>query len=425
MPYNTSWTVRTYVNADNVQPGHWYSIRNKKLDGMSLGTVMSIFRDNTGNWGNLDGTLDSRFPGWIECDGRELSAVDFPDLWDAIGNTYGGNGQKTINGNTKTYSGNFNLPNYRNRRIMGTGNVDGNSAASPVLIPYQGPDVNSASTGDAYTAGSSGGNWYIKKVDAQGDPPDEQVYDGTAGLDSKFFKLGTLITTGSAGITGEVTYNITGNVQATIGPISSNIVSVPNHQHQVISGQADQVPVGYVPWGAPPTGGAFFAIDTGEIGSTTYPQIGYNTVVPPGGEFNASYNNYWPGDPQNNIPGLPGGNRYTAGVACNNVTANIQTYSPGTLLTHSHYIAQSDFGDAANVYGWGNVGGAGDPSTGLATNLTTDIVFSQTELAIAANEATFELNVSKVVIPTPSLVPETTVPLLTKYHRVKYIIKAY
>ena len=61
----------------------------------------------------------------------------------------------------------------------------------------------------------------------------------------------------------------------------------------------------------------------------------------------------------------------------------------------------------------------------MATNNTTTINFSQTDLALSANEADFELNLSKTVVPTPSMVPESTVPLLTKYHRVKYIIKAY
>ena len=139
MAYTTSWTVTTYDSADNIQPGHWYSVRNKKLDGMSLGTVMSIFRDKQGNWGDLDGNLDSRFPGWIECDGRTCNVADYPDLWDNIKNTYGGDGAMSLNGNTKTYSGTFKLPNYRNRRIMGTGNVDGNSGASPIAVTYNEP----------------------------------------------------------------------------------------------------------------------------------------------------------------------------------------------------------------------------------------------------------------------------------------------
>lgn len=248
MAYNTTWTVTTYDSADNIQPGHWYSVRNKKEDGMCLGTVMTIFRDKQGNWGDLSGSLASRFPGWIVCEGDTLQVEDYPDLWEVIGNTYGGDGAKTVNGNTKTYSGSFNLPDYRNRRLHGTGPVDGNQASSPTLVTYQGPDSNSPATGDAFTAGSQGGNWYIGKIDAQGDPPDEQVYSGTGQSDSKFFKLGTLVTTGADGITGDTNYNIVGNIQADIGPVKDLIVNVPQHEHIVISGQADQVPVGWVPW---------------------------------------------------------------------------------------------------------------------------------------------------------------------------------
>ena len=42
MSYTTNWSVSTYASADNVQFGHWYSQRNPKLDGMTIGTVMSI-----------------------------------------------------------------------------------------------------------------------------------------------------------------------------------------------------------------------------------------------------------------------------------------------------------------------------------------------------------------------------------------------
>lgn len=421
MAYTTNWTVTTYASADNLQQGHWYSARNKKLDGLSLGTVMSIFRDNTGNWGTLDGTNDSRYPGWIECDGRTLNAADFPDLFDIIGNTYGGTGTKSQSGNTKIYSGTFNLPNYHNRLIMGIGNVDGNKSSSPSLITYQGPNPNSGSTGDANIVGSSGGNWYIDTVDAQGDPPDEQVYSGTGSSDSKFFKLGSLTTTGQDGITGEITYTITGNISAAIGPITEVITTPPQHEHDVITAQADAIAVGYVAWGTP----AFYQIEAPrDIGGTLYSSIGYNSVVSPGGEENRTFTNYWAGD-EVNPSGLPGGGNQSAAIGVNNVQGNVVVYSPGTLQTHAHYVSQAEFGDSANVYGWGNTVGGGTAAGGMATTTTTNIQFTQTQLALTANEATFELNLSKVVIPTPALTPETTIPVINKYHRVKYIIKAF
>jgi len=425
MAYTTSWTVTTYDSADNIQPGHWYSVRNKKLDGMSLGTVMSVFRDKTGNWGVLDGNLNSRFPGWIECDGRTLNVADYPDLWDNIKNTYGGDGAMQLNVNTKTYSGTFNLPNYHNRRIMGTGNVDGNSGASPIVVTYNAPDNpdGGGGSGDGFTAGSSGGNWFIDKVDAIADPPDEFVYSGGAATDSKFFKLGSLITTGSSEISGDIPVTISGNQSADIGPILPSFTLPPQHEHQLITGKADQIGVGWIPWGQP----AFYRIGTGEIGSATYSQIGYNSVVSPGGEVNYSFNNYWPGAVQNSIPGLGTGGNHSASTVCNNNTGNVGSYNPGTLLSHGHYLAQSDFGDPTNVYGWGNTQSplGGSSAGGMATTETTTINFSQSDIAMLANDATFELNPSKIVIPTAELVPENTVPLLTKYHRVKYIIKAF
>lgn len=76
----TSLTTSTWYNADI----------GKKLDGLAIGTVISIFKDPTGSWGTLDGSLTSRYPGFIECDGRSLNAENYPDLFNVIENRYGG-----------------------------------------------------------------------------------------------------------------------------------------------------------------------------------------------------------------------------------------------------------------------------------------------------------------------------------------------
>lgn len=421
MPVSTTWNVGTYNSADSQDPGVWYSRRGKKEDGLAIGTVISIFRDRTGNWGDLSGNLDSRYPGWKECDGSTLNAADYPDLFDAIGNTYGGTATKTLTGNSYTYTGTFNLPNYRLRKLFGIGNVDGNSAASPIVTTYKGPDKSLSGSGDGNTVGSTGGNWYIKKYDLAGTPPDEQVYQGSDPPDGKFFKLGTLTTKGADLIRGETTYTITGNISGVIGPLKDVVVTPAQHEHDAITATVDEINVGCVAWGTP----AFYQIAEGEIGKTLYPQIGYNSVVAPGGEVNRTFNNYWAGDVQNNISGLPSGGNHTAAVDVNSVQANVTVYSPGELKTHSHYLSLTTFGSPSNVYGWGNNNGGGTAAGGMATNNTVTLNFSQTELALSANEATFALNPSKKVLPTPSLAPETTVPLLTKYYRVKYIIKVF
>jgi len=421
MPYTTTWTVGTYTSADAQDPGVWYSRKAIKEDGLAIGTVISIFRDRTGNWGDLSGSLTSRYPGWRECNGDTLNAVDYPDLFNAIGNTYGGNGVKNLSGNSYTYTGSFKLPNYRLRKLFGVGRIDGNAASSPIVTTYKGPDPASSSTGDGNIVGSTGGNWYIKKIDASGSPPDEQVFSGTVPPDGKFFKLGTLTTTGAEKISGETTYTITGNVSGVVGPVKETIVIPAQHEHDVVTAQNDEINVGCVAWGVP----AFYQISPGEITKTLYPSIGYNSVVAPGGSVNRTFNNYWAGAVQNSISGLPSGGNASAGIDINTVTGNVTVWSPGELKTHAHYLSLSSFGSTANVYGYGNNNGGGDAAGSMSTSTTVTINFSQTELALAANEATFALNPSKKVLPTPSLAPENTIPLLTKYYRVKYIIKVF
>ena len=78
---------------------------------------------------------------------------DCPDLFDAIGTTYGGTATKTLSGNTYSYSGNCVLPNYHNRKLFGIGNVDGNSPSSPTIVTYKGPDVTQGASGDSTTVG--------------------------------------------------------------------------------------------------------------------------------------------------------------------------------------------------------------------------------------------------------------------------------
>jgi hypothetical protein len=429
MPYTTTWNVGTYTSADDQDPAVWYSRKNKKEEGLAIGTVISIFRDRTGNWGDLSGGLNSRYPGWVECNGATVNAADYPDLFNAIGNTYGGDGQRVLTGNSYTYSGSFKLPNYRLRKLFGIGNVDGNSAASPIVTTYKGPDVNAAGTGDGTTVGSTGGNWFIKKYDAQGTPPDEQVYQGSDPPDGMFFKLGTLSTKGTDKVTGEVAFNITGNFSGEIGPLKETVVIMPPHEHEAISAEVQDVAVGCLAWGSP----GFYQVDanepggdaSGEIGNKTFPAIGYNSVIGPGGDFNKTYTNYWPGTVQNNLPGLPGGGTYSAAIDVTSTLGSVAAWQPGEQRTHSHYIQQTPYGSNPNVYGWGNVNGGGTASGGIAQNTTTTINFTQTEIAIGSNEATFTLNPSKKVLPTPSLVPENTIPLLTKYYRVKYIIKVF
>ena len=229
-----TWTVRTYASVppSAAQLGVWYSKKTEKFDGYQVGTVLPILKEGVADYGNLQGTLASRYPGFIVCEGQSLDAAQYGPLFDVIGNTYGGNGirNETEEG-VITYTGSFNLPDYRNRRLCGVGVVDssrGNSAFLPVSTVGKGiTDV-----------GAQGGYWYFDKVDSFGVQPLEQIQGpptSTSGLNSQFFSLGTVRLEGLETITDSVTFSINGLVTAQIGPLNDVIVAAPDHNHAFIS----------------------------------------------------------------------------------------------------------------------------------------------------------------------------------------------
>ena len=125
--------------------------------GASIGTVISVPKPGTwssstnpttegNNW-----QIESRFPGWLPCDGRTLDKEDYIALYQVIGDTYG---------STATT---FNLPDYRSRMMMGTGSVDGNQPGGISLSPSDGPG-NSSTTAQPNIAGSTGGTYVLNTV---------------------------------------------------------------------------------------------------------------------------------------------------------------------------------------------------------------------------------------------------------------------
>ena len=258
-----TWGVSTYASPPVVstQQGSWYSKKTDKFDGYPMGTVLPVPKEAGGTYGDLDGAIGTRYHGFIQCDGRSLSAAQYWALWETIGNTYGGNGQATttsqvIGGETvtyTTYTGNFNLPDYRNRRLCGTGFVDnqrGNSAALPV------------GGNSVFDPGNSGGFWYFDKVGAAGADPLEQVFgSGTTGTTSPFFELGTVRMQQLESITTSLSFIIpaSSQVNATIGPLSDIPVAAPSHNHIYILAQPDGND-GYplIIWGNVPGGRMMF-----------------------------------------------------------------------------------------------------------------------------------------------------------------------
>lgn len=427
-----TWSVSTYASAPTTasQYGKWYSRKNKKEDGLAIGTVIPITRDQFGNWGTLDGSLSSRFPGFIECSGQTLNVSDYLALFLVIGNDYGGTG--SYDPSTKVASGNFKLPNYKNRKLVGVGNVDGNNASSASLTTYKGPDPNSVSTGSINVAGSSGGNWYIDTIDTAGVKPPEQVYDdATTDVDGPYYKLGTIQTTGYSTIVSETDYTISGLVSATVGPLSETTTRIPGHTHTMVTGQRGTESVSYIQWGV-----RAFA---GNPGSSYWKSSSYNSSMiapkpPPDGiggpgftQSDATKGWWWRSQKNGavQLDNAPGNN--LAMIDTTASSASVASYDPGAFggqLNHSHYISETSYGSDLNTYGWGNISGGGTPQ-GFTGNTSLSVVFNQAQVQLGANSATFTLSSSKQLIPTVNLSPQKRIPLMNKYFRVKYLIKAF
>tara|TARA_B100000029_G_scaffold1241_1_gene1414 strand:- start:5309 stop:8716 length:3408 start_codon:yes stop_codon:yes gene_type:complete len=279
-----TWSVTTYATVPPPPElkGCWYSkknafvdmsgggtgvIREAKDDGLALGTVITVLKQGDGTYGELvgstaEGRLDSRYPGYLECDGSEYNVADFPDLWWVIKNNYAKTGDDvaqfgTWDSTTKTYTGKFRVPDYRNRRMTGPGPVDGN-IANAVSLGIE-TSTHPQKTYNSAEAGGIGGYWYMDNVDVTaGDPnPYQQVIGdegATTGISSDFFNFGTVRTVyPTEGITVDIDFEVTGSVLGRVGPLTEEFVNVPLHDHDYVAAvqsnpnAADPV----IPWMTP------------------------------------------------------------------------------------------------------------------------------------------------------------------------------
>ena len=110
--------------------------------------------------------------------------------------------------------GTFNLPDYRQRKILGFGTVNGAGTATPENA------VNNF-------VGQTGGQWYIAK---------NTVIDS-----GEFFTLGDIKTTGYNTITADVPAYAIGSVDYQVGPIQDYIFPFPpEHTHRMLTVEVDQ-----------------------------------------------------------------------------------------------------------------------------------------------------------------------------------------
>jgi len=212
-------------------------------------TSGSVYNANKQSWVNPSGYLgspkpthstpkwlleDDRFKGFIEMRGQYVKAVDFPELARMLGTTYGGSITGTYPAyNTSDY---FRLPLTYGKKMMGTGNVSGNSGSVSV-IPEYAPDGTSG--GDKLQPGSIGGVYnYIKSAQLPpgstgitGDP------DGTAdgSINAETFTIGTFQTNGWETVEGFVQPVFSGTVTYTLPNAGDAFTANPVHAHSAVS----------------------------------------------------------------------------------------------------------------------------------------------------------------------------------------------
>ncbi len=166
----------------------------------------------------------------------------------------------------------------------------------------------------------------------------------------------------------------------------------------------------------------------------TGPSSVQDLIPPPDGTTTFIGGNFWASP----LSGLSGaGNRLTtltgtandAGVIdTNRGSSNISPYaSPGVYTSHSHLLTLDAITNPQTDFTYGNSSGAGTKYAGSlpTSNVSLPIQFNQSEVLIELNEGVFTFNTSIKPIPTVALQPTKTVPIITPFHKVKYIIKAY
>ncbi len=489
-----TWNVTTYASIPvaTTYKSTWYSKKNEirsgniasaKYDGYSIGTIIPVLKESAASYGtDLTGGRNSRFPGFIYCDGRTLNVADYLELFLAIGNTYGGTGNYALGSAT----GDFKLPDYRNRRMCGTGVVDGNNSSSV----YLGVTGGVGGSGTYNTVGQEGGWWYVDKVGTPGSSPEEQA---TGPTTSDFFTLGTVKTTGADLVIDDgVEFNITsGLISAIVGPISAVRVTPPEHDHYYIAAVTESDgDEPFIKWNeialfgldeaitgpiSTPSGGNAESdkISTSDISNVTLIRTLFKTwldkrgwgvgsaadtnLKKQTGSFNSiqkiidnlngpglaiyTYANYWP-SPLSSLPSAPLTRQISSGSASSAMfdtiedtftVSNFQTTDGIATATHSHYLSPTRIIDIVpgSSFSYDDLslpGGQGNLKIGLSSSVTPTLVitFNQSDVQMSFNEGTFKLNTTnKIPKPSYRIEPQSIVPVITQFHKVRYMIKAY
>tara|TARA_B100000902_G_scaffold173597_1_gene167512 strand:- start:2468 stop:5875 length:3408 start_codon:yes stop_codon:yes gene_type:complete len=212
----------------------YYSETSPAWAGVQTGTIAMMPKDSGGNYYAPD--------GWLECNGRGLNPNEYVGLYNVIENTYGG----STTGTFPSLSGDFNVPDLRDRRVVGTGRLRPDNTS---------PELEQHDAGSTNNCGTRGGKNNITLSDIS-----SRVQVTT----------GSIVSTFNTSRTDQIPTAMTdGYLQVQSGFLSNyTMPSWPGHKH--VDGVYNCAPAGSMTtdWTSPGSG------DTGILGgasaATTY-----------------------------------------------------------------------------------------------------------------------------------------------------------
>lgn len=370
--YSNVATFTFNPNNPDVASAKFYS----KVTGSvaaSIGTIISVFRSSNGNFDI------TQYPGYLECDGSEVNVSQYPGLYAVIGTHYGGTSTVSTaapftgwEGDNTLSMGTFKLPDFRGRKLVGVGGVDG--AGSPSAIPSFDPQGNAG--GSAETPGCTGGSWIMTET-RQG---------------AEYF-VGNVTTSGYGLVTGTLQASLSGSTSYRMGPILDNVLrGAPVHRHILLTSDEDPNCIGDVGNGGDPA----------VVGDMSAPE-----------HITEDLAFIYPFSP-------PDGSASHTHKICE------YNLSSARLYDATYDSADRGASGSGDSYYVGTVGSTEVPSISPAVAKDfIDIDIDISDTGIFVSTADFELTASEPLEVIATIVPDGDVPLLTRYHRVKYLIKAY
>jgi len=339
--------------------------------GIPIGTIMCVFVDTNGNGASA---VANNYPGWIYCDGSQHSVNDYPMLYDIIGDKYGGTSPSTVTlsdwGNPAGTVQNavFNVPDLRMKRVVGPGGVDGVGSITP--------DDAQMNVGDV------GGEWYISRA-----------------RQNEEYGVGSVRVSGYNECIGFVSGTLGGTAEITIGPLQPRVLNgPPPHGHTVLTSERDQR-------------------NGGDNGTPADVAQSSNMIT-----------NTAPISQFNPTQGTPAEH-----------THYLAEYSPVRSGTNEQfsYCKSEPYYSAADADAYTDPHGATKVNDGAVNDrgqtvtmfesqaLTGANAVTPAQAGMTLNEGTITMTPGEQLSVTAGVIPQTAVPLVLKYFRVKYLIKAW